>query len=99
MLVGYGGTRNKLSVAASGSGSVDELQGKLEGPVEFGLAVAPDGKRTLFTYIDLETASSLQKAKAAVHRRSVADALQVRTPPCSRALPFACAHPRCACGC
>ena len=77
MLIGYGGTRNTLSVAASGSGDLAELRQSLEGPVMFGLATN-GAARSLFTFIDPGTATSLQKAKAAVHRRTVADALQVR---------------------
>jgi len=79
MLVGYGGTRNKLSVAATGSGDLEELKLKLEGPVMFALYAHTDGSaRALITFVDPESATSLQKAKAAVHRRSLSDALQVR---------------------
>ncbi|ORY75011.1 hypothetical protein BCR35DRAFT_306418 [Leucosporidium creatinivorum] len=70
LILGYRGTRDKLSVYSTGEQGVVELKTKLLPEVLFGL-LNMDGRMMLWTFLPEDGVSGVQRARALVHSRAV----------------------------
>jgi len=73
-VLGYGGTRNVITSEKTGTG-LDSLKEALTGPVQYVYLKSPVADHYYFAVYISGDASSLLKAKSAVHKRALAEML------------------------